>query len=98
MNEIGEAREAMLWRLEAVFSRATQGPWKTYQDGVHPVEVGGINSGADYAICTYGPKSYQNADWIAAAHNDWPMLIELIDELSGHTRIRFPQQHSAQGE
>ena len=91
MSGIGEAREAMLWRLEAIFSRATPGPWKNYQDGVHPVEVGGINSGEDYAICTHGPKSYQNGDWIAAIHNDWPMLIELIDELSSVARTRFPQ-------
>ena len=94
MSQIGEAREAMLWRLEAIFSRATPGPWRTYQNGVHPADVGGMGSGKDYAICTHGPDGYQNADWIAAIHNEWPMLIELIDELAGGTRPHFPQENA----
>jgi hypothetical protein len=79
-SAIGEARESILARLEILFSRATPGPWRTYQDGIHPVEVGGVGSGDDYAICTHGPRSYQNAEWMAAIHNDWPMVAELIAE------------------
>jgi hypothetical protein len=82
-DPIGGAREAMLQRLEAIFSRATPGPWRSYQNGVHPVDVGGMGSGKDFAICTHGPDGYANAMWIAAISNDWPMVIELIRELSG---------------
>jgi hypothetical protein len=71
----------MLLRLRLVFARTTPGPWRTYQDGVHPREIGGIGSGEDYAICTHGPKSYPNGTWIEAAHNEWPMIDQLIDEL-----------------
>ena len=85
---IGWPRAEMIARLHAIFGRATAGPWKTYQNGVHPVEVGGIGSGEDYAICTHGPKGYENAFWIAAIHNDWPMIIEVLRDLAGRRALQ----------
>ncbi len=63
-----------LRQLDILFARTTQGAWRTYQNGVHPVEVGGMGSGDDYAICTHGPKSFANADWIATMHDEWPRV------------------------
>lgn len=63
-----------LRQLDTLFARTTQGSWRTYQNGVHPVEVGGMGSGDDYAICTHGPKSFANADWIATMHDEWPRV------------------------
>lgn len=84
---IGHARAAMIARLQIIFHKATAGPWKTYQDGVHPVEVGCIGSGEDFAICTHGPNGYENGTWIAAVHNDWPMILETIHELAGSAAL-----------
>lgn len=69
-----EVSPETLRQLDALFSRTTQGSWRTYQNGVHPVEVGGMGSDEDYAICTHGPKSFANADWIATMHDEWPRV------------------------
>src|SRR5579883_1968083 len=69
-------------RLRAIFERTTPGPWRPYGDGVHPVKIGGIGSGDDFAICrAFGPKGALNCEWIAAIHNDWPMISELLAEV-----------------
>lgn len=67
-----------LRQLDILYERTTQGSWRTYQNGVHPVEVGGMGSEDDYAICTHGPKSFANADWIATMHDEWPRIRELL--------------------
>lgn len=69
-----------LRQLDMLFERTTQGSWRTYQNGVHPVEVGGMGSGGDYAICTHGPKSYANADWIATMHDEWPRIRAALSQ------------------
>ncbi len=79
---LGGARAVIIARLQILFERATAGPWHQYQNGVHPVEVGGMASGKDYAICTHGPDGFDNATWISAIHNDWPMIVASLRELA----------------
>ena len=83
---IGDARDAILSRLDILFDAATKEPWRPYGNGVHPVDVGGMGSGQDFAICEgFGPNFGNNCQWIAAIHNDWPMIRQLITELAAAT-------------
>jgi hypothetical protein len=56
-----------------VSPRHTPGPWKVYQDYVHPVLEDGSNGNESHAICQcFGPDALINQHLIAAA----PELLE----------------------
>jgi len=80
---VGDPRAAMIERLQLIFERCTPGLWRTFKDSVLPLNVGCNETpdGSGYAICCFGPRGYCNGDWIAAIHNDWPMLVALLIEL-----------------
>ncbi|WP_156771712.1 hypothetical protein [Labrys sp. WJW] len=84
---LDDPRRSMIERLSILYALSTSGPWSTYQNAVHPKHVGAIGDGDDHAILTHGCCGYSNANWIAAIHNEWPMIIELIQQLSGDPSI-----------
>ena len=62
----------------------TKGPWKTYQDGVHPVLEGGSNGNESFAICQcFGPDKAFNARLISAA----PDMFDALKMVMQHGRI-----------
>lgn len=85
IEALGEPRAEMIERLDLIHARTHPGPWRAYQEGVHPIDVGMAGSGDDYAICgaCFGPRSGYHQLWICASHNDWPMIRGCLEELAG---------------
>ena len=87
------AKMTKLEELKAAYGAATPGEWETNQD----VD---ITSGVKFVATALYPDSevatqieYNNADFIALAHNLMPQLLEAIDLLETVSSARACQDH-----
>lgn len=81
-------RQLAEWR--ALCEKATEGPWKSLRGGLYPNHVGGPgkigNAAVFVAQTATNVGGEADADFIAAAREAMPALIEEVERLRGHFR------------